>query len=200
MTKFGHEYQTLPQEYDIKEIMDTWTIQAGYPVITVTRNGTNVHITQQRYMLPEVNIEDTTRWFVPITLETKAQRTKDTIPQYWMNNTNEIIIENIVESTHWLYVNVKRAFYYRVNYDYQSWVILGLSYEEFPAVIKAQLIDDALNLARAEVLSYDIPLTFLLKLYAKFKDILPWAAATPGINYLTNMLNREPAYEHFRVM
>lgn len=47
------------------------------------------------------------------------------------------------------------------------------------------------------MISYDIPLTFLLQLRAN--DILPWAAAAPGIDYLIAMLNREPAYEHFRV-
>lgn len=178
--------------------MDTWTVQAGYPVITVTRNGSDVNISQQRYMLPEMNSEDTTRWFVPITFETKALRNQDTVPQYWLNNTKDITIENIVEPTHWLYVNVKRASYYRVNYDYNSWVILARSYDELPAVIKAQLIDDVLNLARAELVTYDIPLAFLLKL--KLEDVIPWAAATQDIEYLTNMMNREPAYEHFRVI
>lgn len=150
-------------------------------------------------MLPAVDYEDTTRWFIPLTYETKAQRTQEGIPTYWLSNSKNITISNAVDATHWMYVNIRRAGYYRVNYDYESWVILSRSFEDFPAVIRAQLVDDALNLARAEILSYDIPLTFLLKLYGRHTDVLPWAATENGIQYLTYMINREPAYEHFRV-
>lgn len=47
------------------------------------------------------------------------------------------------------------------------------------------------------MITYDIPLTFLVSL--RTNDILPWAAAAPAIEYLTYMMNREPAYEYFRV-
>lgn len=177
--------------------MDTWTLQAGYPVVTVTRNGTDVVISQQRYMLPEIDHSDDRRWFIPITFETKALRSPDT-PTYMLSNSDNITISDIVDPAHWLYVNIKRTGYYRVNYDYQSWVILSRSYDELPVVTKAQLIDDSLQLARAEILSYDIPLTFLLKLRGKHDDILSWSAADDGISYLKRMLIREPAYEQFR--
>lgn len=197
MTKYGHKYGTLPEEMDVKSIMDSWTLQAGYPVVTVERTGSSVVITQKRYMLPKLNESDSSHWVIPITYETQANRTEVGVPSYWLRNSDNIELENVVDPEHWLYVNIKRAGYYRVNYDHKSWLILIRNYNELPQVILAQLIDDALNLARAEILSYDIPLTFLLKLRAK--DILPWASATPDIEYLNNMLNREPAYEHFRV-
>lgn len=197
MTEYGHKHKTLPDDFDIKTIMDTWTVQAGFPVVTVTRNGTDVTISQHRYMLPETNLDDKSRWFIPITFETKAHRTQEGIPEHWLPKTDSITIKNLVDPNHWLYVNIKRAAYYRVNYDYSSWVILSRSYEDLPGIIQAQVLDDALHLARAELLTYDIPLTFLLKLN---DGVLPWAAATPGLSYLSNMLNREPAYEHFRAM
>lgn len=198
MTDYGHKFATLPKDFDVKKIMDTWTLQSGYPVVTVVRNGADVTISQQKYMLPSVDYADTTRWFIPITYETKAQRTQEGLPTYWLSNSKNITIPNAVDPTHWMYVNIKRAGYYRVNYDYDSWVILSRSFDEFPSVIRAQLVDDALNLARAEILSYDIPLTFLLRL-GGHTDVLPWAATEKSIQYLTYMINREPAYEHFRV-
>ncbi len=197
MTEFGHKHKTLPKDFDIKKIMDTWTLQSGYPVVTVVRNGTDVIISQQKYMLPSVDYEDTTRWFIPITYETKALRNQDTLPSYWLSNSKNITIANAVDTTHWMYLNIKRTGYYRVNYDYDSWVILSRSFGEFPSVVRAQLLDDALNLARAEILSYDIPLTFLLGL--GHTDVLPFAATEKSIQYLTYMINREPSYEHFRV-
>lgn len=199
MTKYGHIYEILPKEYNVKDIMDTWTVQPGYPIVTVIRNGTDIVISQQRYMLPECDQNDSQRWFIPITFETNSIQTHDDVPFYWLDNVKEKRLSNVIDPNDWLYVNVKRTGYYRVNYDYNSWVILSRNYDILPDVTKAQLIDDAMNLARAEVLSYDIPLTFLVKLYGKYDYILPWAAATSGINYLTNMLIREPAYEHFKV-
>ena len=38
MTNAAHEAGTLPKDLTIKDIMDTWTLQMGYPVITVTRS------------------------------------------------------------------------------------------------------------------------------------------------------------------
>lgn len=178
-------------------IFCSWTLQPGYPIVTVERTGRSVQISQQRYMLPTVNVNDKSRWFIPITYETKSNRTTNTIPSFWLSNSENITLENVVEGDDWLYINIDRAGYYRVNYDYKSWLLLNRNLESLPEVIRAQLLDDSMNLARAEVLSYDIPLTFLLKL--RNEDKLSWAAAISGIEYLTYMLNREPAYEHFRV-
>lgn len=199
LTKYGHKYGTLPSEMDVKKIMDSWTLQSGYPVVTVTvdRNHSSVLISQQRYALPKLDETDNSRWVIPITYETQANRTQDGVPSYWLSESKNITLLNVVDPEHWLYVNIKRAGYYRVNYDHNSWLILIRNYNDLPQAILAQLFDDALNLARAEILSYDIPLTFLLKL--RSNDILPWASATTPIEYLNNMLNREPAYEHFRV-
>lgn len=198
LTQHGHKEGTLPKEQDIKKIMDSWTLQPGYPIVTVQRNGTTVRLTQQRYMLPKIDSNDKSRWHVPITLETKSNRTQVTIPSHWLNDSNALTLDNVVDADHWLYVNIDRAGYYRVNYDYNSWLLLVKDIHSLSNVTRAQLLDDALNLARAEVLSYDVPLTFLLRL--RNEDVLSWAAAAGEIEYLTHMLNREPAYEHFRAI
>ena len=39
---------------DVKSIMDTWTLQMNYPVVTLTRDFNNldiVHVTQERYLV-----------------------------------------------------------------------------------------------------------------------------------------------------
>lgn len=137
-------------------------------------------------------------WNIPITYATEANPDhNNTVPLYWLRKSINLTIPNAVGPEQWIYFNIRRSSYYRVNYDYDSWAMLSRNYGKFPYVIIAQLIDDSLNLARAEVISYDIPLTFLMNL--RYQDVLPWAAATSGIEYLTNMLIREPAYEHFRV-
>lgn len=38
LTEVAHKAGTLAVHLSVKEIMDTWTLQTGYPVVTVTRN------------------------------------------------------------------------------------------------------------------------------------------------------------------
>lgn len=198
MTEFGHEFKRLPENLTVKTIMDSWTLNAGYPVLMVARNGTNINITQQRYMLPTVNTSDTRTWHIPLSYVIRGnETTAPRIQHNWLQNSTNLKLSNVIKEGEWFYFNTHRTGYYRVNYDYQSWLALKRNYEHLPNTTIAHLMDDAWNLARAEVITYDIPLTFLLELRAN--DILPWAASVPAIEYLTHMMNREAAYEHFRV-
>lgn len=39
------------KELDVKAIMDTWSLQMNYPVVTLTRSGPeSVKVTQMRYL------------------------------------------------------------------------------------------------------------------------------------------------------
>ncbi|XP_031619853.1 aminopeptidase Ey isoform X2 [Contarinia nasturtii] len=200
MTEFGHRDKTLPADLTVEEIMDNWTKQAGYPVLNVKRDGTSIYISQQRFLLPngtpnnDIHIQT---WHIPITFTIGSNKTEDTLPKYWLKKTDDKITD-VIGTDHYFYMNIGRSGYYRVNYDYKSWAALGSNYKELPDIIKAQLIDDSLNLARAEIISYDIPLTFLFKLNQG--GVLPWAASTSGIKFISNMLSREPAYEYFRAL
>lgn len=199
MTKYGHAANTLPKDLNVKQIMDTWTLQAGYPVIQANRTGTNITITQKRYLLPKYDAASTQKWFIPLTFVTQTNNANNiTIPEHWLNDTSDnITITNMIDANQWYYLNSRRTGYYRVNYDYESWAKLIFYYDDIPEVNSAQLLDDAFNLARAEITTYDVPLTLFSKLRAS--DVLPLAAVTPSLEYLNNMLIREPAYEYFRV-
>lgn len=204
MTEYGHKHETLPKHVTVKDVMDTWTVQPGYPVVTVERKGTDIVVKQQRYMLPKTNEKDNSKWFIPISYETSETLTSgEKTETHWLTNKDkEIVIPNVFStknnSEYWIYLNINRTAYYRVNYDYPSWISLKKKFHELPPISRAQLLDDSLHLARNEFLGYDIPLTFIMELATYTNDTLLWAASAKGIEYLTHMMIREPAYETYR--
>lgn len=199
LTHHGHDFGTLPSSLDVKQIMDTWTLQAGYPVITVQRlDDQTIRISQQRYMLPTKNASDDTRWYVPISIVTKSFPTRSSIPELWLNYDNQSIdVEIQAEADDFVYLNVDRTGYYRVNYDYASWKKLTTNFPSLPALTRSQLVDDAFNLARAEFIEYDIPLTLILIVSQFPHDVSAWASLSKGLEYVNDMMAREPAYESF---
>lgn len=203
MTSNARKDDVLDQRFSVKEIMDSWTVDsAGYPVVTVSRNGNDVIVSQHRYFLPQRNESDTTKWFVPISYATSRRQPVNEIPDYWLPNTDEqIVIEDAVEDTEYIMLNLNRTGYYRVNYDTLSWKNLIKNLPNLTDVAKAQLIDDSFNLARADLVGYDIPITLglVIRNIAPF-EYLPWWAFSNGLEYITHMIKREPAYESYRTV
>lgn len=65
--------------------MDTWTRQAGFPVVTATRNETKLTLTQKRF-LEDQNVKyspDSSpykyKWEIPITYTTSDNNTVSTV-------------------------------------------------------------------------------------------------------------------------
>lgn len=203
MTYHAHRDAVLDNRFTVKQIMDSWTVDsAGYPVVTVQRNGTSVIISQQRYFLPHINPNDTTKWFIPISYSTSTRQPIDEIPDYWLPNTEQqIVIDNVVTADDWIHLNLNRSAYYRVNYDKLSWKNLIKNHMNLSDVTRAQLIDDSFNLARADLCDYDIPITMGIWLRRDMPfDYLSWWAYANGLQYVTNMIKREPAYESYRTV
>jgi aminopeptidase N len=91
----------LPQGVTIKEIMDTWTLQKGYPLINVGHNGNTVTISQKEYK-PD---NQTRIYFVPVAISTQSSPNIDnTLPQYWLYQEPNGLNINF-NSTDWIAVN-----------------------------------------------------------------------------------------------
>jgi aminopeptidase N len=68
------------------------------------------------------------------------------------------------------------------------------------ASTRAQLLDDALNLARAGVLGYDVALDMTRYLAARESHYVPWKALFDNMRFLNTMLRQTPAYGLFQVL
>ncbi|XP_043498883.1 putative aminopeptidase-2 [Polistes fuscatus] len=182
----------------IETIMNNWTKEPGFPVLSVTIEKGKATLKQHRFLLR--NLKSTpvnTNWWIPITYTTKKQTNfVSTEVKHWMKNENEIISIDASDSD-WVIFNVQQTGFYRVNYDNASWyrIIDELNSSNFTKIHeynRAGIIDDLLNLARAGLLDYRIALDGLQYLRQE-KNYLPFKAAFRGLDYLTQRFSGDEA-------
>lgn len=76
---------------NVSAIMRSWEYQAGFPLITVTRNDTHVTISQERFLYGDD--ESSSLWYVPLNYYTGINKdTSNTRPLMWMNPMKEMSI------------------------------------------------------------------------------------------------------------
>ncbi|KAM0729596.1 Aminopeptidase N [Formica fusca] len=184
----------LAAQPDVKTIMDTWTTQAGYPVVSINIDDKGIfHITQQRFLLRNLNKTPTNViWWVPLTWATQTKPIFDnTLAKYWLSNEKDTIdlnpIDNI-DPKEWVIFNVQLSGFYRVNYNYDGWqrifnVLNSDKFDEIHVLNRAGIIDDLLNLGRAGILNYEIVLNGIEYLNQE-TNYLPFKAAFNGLDYL----------------
>jgi hypothetical protein len=89
-----------------------------------------------------------------------------------------------------------------VNYDTDNWNLIIKQLQESHSNIlplnRAQLLDDALNLARAGKLPYSVALD-LTKYLEHEEDYIPWAAALNALSFLDGRLTNNEVYDDFKV-
>ncbi|XP_074096420.1 suppressor of ER stress-induced death isoform X3 [Cotesia typhae] len=223
LTDEAHKNNVLPLEVTVKKIMDTWTLQTGFPVVTVIRDykSGSAYLTQERFILQNnattvtlmgtnEEIKDKNEnedlWWIPITYTTEVIKNfNSTKPSNWMNAKYSLTLKNIDASDNqWIIFNILETGFYRVNYDKKNWqlIIRQLNdhdnYKDIATINRGQLIDDALNLARAGRIDYSTALDVTTYLRHE-TEYIPWKSALTALNYIDNMLNKYQGYDRFRV-
>ncbi|XP_071569030.1 aminopeptidase N-like [Temnothorax nylanderi] len=197
----------LPKNVSLKKVMDSWVNKPGYPVVTVTWNATSEQfdVTQERFFRTKSPKEDKTQWYVPINFVTEEDP-EEVLPadrkSRWLIPEEVMSIENL-NKTKWILFNKDQTGYYRVNYDKENWVLLSeylltSDYKNISATNRAQLIDDALNLARAGRLKYTTALNITSYLSNEV-DYIPWYAAARALNYLDSVLLGGKNYTAYQI-
>lgn len=92
--------------------------------------------------------------------------------------------------------------YYRVNYDERNWRLiikqLQEDHEKISTLSRAQLLDDAFNLARTGRLSYEILFEVCAYLRNE-KNFVPWKSALENFRYIDTMLSATSTKSTFQV-
>lgn len=175
---------------NVAEVFGSWADQAGYPVLQVSFNKdrTQATLSQKRFMIHNKDHNDETIYQIPITYATKNgfgfEETGHRLILTDQETTIPINSEDI-----WTIFNVQQVGYYRVNYDEESWdlILKALKKKDFDGIHvlnRAQIVDDALNLARGGLLSYAFAFDVLDYLDHE-TSYIPWLAAFNGLSYLS---------------
>ncbi|KAK7870402.1 hypothetical protein R5R35_000563 [Gryllus longicercus] len=176
------------------EAIADWTQKPGFPVLTLEAwSPDTVFVSQKRFNLSDINsypLRLRELYYVQYQIHHQSGASS---ARLWSTPDTSINYEVAVESTEqWLVVN--STGYFRVNYWAANWQRLGAALRAAPAVVapaeRAQLVDDALNLARAALLPYATALDFARYL-ARETDYVPWTAAFSGLDFLGRLLANE---------
>ncbi|RUS89958.1 hypothetical protein EGW08_002310, partial [Elysia chlorotica] len=198
---------------DVKSIMDTWTQQMNYPVVTVAcdpQTPGHVNVRQERYLEDPTAVDPGTfaspfgyyRWTIPVTMTTSQSPDFDTTDQgvMWMTKDQQTVTMDIGASKlpdcsdpdSWLLANVQQVGFYRVNYPTGNWRALAnqlnTNHTVFPVSNRAQMIDDAFNLVKAGHLDLNTAMQ-TTEYLNKEQDYIPWSTATNALGYINTMVS-----------
>ncbi|NXG22890.1 AMPN Aminopeptidase, partial [Grallaria varia] len=181
----------------ISNIMDRWILQMGFPVVTVdTRTGA---ITQTHFLLdPNSHVDRPSEfnytWIVPITWMTSEGMGDD---RYWLSQVSDTNNKFKIDNPNWLLLNINVSGYFRVNYNQDNWnqllSQLNNSHQVIPVINRAQIIDDAFNLARAKYVNVTLALS-TTQFLSQETAYMPWEAALNNLQYFQLMFDRSEVF------
>lgn len=195
---------------DVKTVLDTWTTRRGYPVVTAHRHYDNegsIHITQQRFMDATKEDPEAITYYVPVNIAPKSNpQFEKTTADFWFDGLMTHFVPAadsglVVPKDDWLLINKKQAYYYRVNYDDDNWLLLANEltegdHQKIDLRNRAQLVDDAFDLARYDHLDYSVAM-HIVKYLSRETDYLPWGAADNGLTELYRLMRDSDTSSYF---
>uniref|UniRef100_A0A8C6UFB3 Aminopeptidase n=1 Tax=Neogobius melanostomus TaxID=47308 RepID=A0A8C6UFB3_9GOBI len=125
----------------VADIMNTWVLQMGFPVVTIdTASGT---VTQKHFLL---------------------------------DPDSEVTVVGLYPSRS---------------------LFISMLIKVIPVINRAQLVDDAFNMARAKIVSTTLALSTTVYL-DKERDFMPWESATDNMDFFYLMFDRSEVYGHMQ--
>ncbi|RVE72148.1 hypothetical protein OJAV_G00059050 [Oryzias javanicus] len=186
---------SLPCQVD--SIMNRWVLQMGFPVVKI--DTTTGKISQKHFLLdPENNVTVKSpykyEWIVPV----RWMKNGDVSGDIWWLMEKEAVNLDMRSGSSWILANLNVTGYYRVNYDLGNWerllAQLLSDHQVIPVINRAQLVDDAFNLARAQLVSTTLALRTTSYL-SRDTEFMPWQFALDNLDYYNLMLDRTEVYQ-----
>ena len=199
-----HQNHDIGRGMNITAIMESWTTQPGFPIISCTRSGVGGRIKLSQTPFPSIDsslavqTNETSRntsWWIPISI-TDARRPDfsptGSTPRLWLTPDRPSIDipyfpVSVDAKNTWIIINSQRSTYARVLYDEANWKLIARqlreNYTVVPQMTRAQLIDDAFSFALVDLLDYRVALEL-----AEYLTIVKDDFVEPSILYHLNSM------------
>ncbi|XP_026799508.3 endoplasmic reticulum aminopeptidase 1 [Pangasianodon hypophthalmus] len=162
----------MEDDLNVKAIMDTWTLQEGFPIITVEIKGREVKLKQERYLKGADSSKNSSfLWQVPLTYITSSS---SSVQRFLLKTRKDVLY--LPAEVEWIKFNVDMRGYYIVHYEAHGWEALIRQLQHNHTVFsgndRASLIHDIFQLVKIGKVSLDKALS--LSLYLKHEtEIMP---------------------------
>uniref|UniRef100_A0A674F2R4 Aminopeptidase n=1 Tax=Salmo trutta TaxID=8032 RepID=A0A674F2R4_SALTR len=116
-------HRLLPQQESVSDMMRTWTLQKGFPLVTVSRKGGEVTLTQEHFLLSTDNTTHTSSlWHIPVTYVNDSK----SMFMYLSAVFCFLLLATlkVSESVKWLKLNYMNTGFYIVHYGDEGWAAL----------------------------------------------------------------------------
>ncbi|KAL5244502.1 hypothetical protein ACI65C_011912 [Semiaphis heraclei] len=187
----------LGENVTVTELMRSWTEQAGYPLVEIVKEKDTFVITQERFLVHGLNDstdDNITEWIIGLTYSTQNRKDfNGVLPKTWLKENKTILTDR--DGTGWYIFNLQSIGFFRVNYEEENWNALisqlHIDCKEIHVLNRAQLIDDAFNLARTNRVDYAMVL-WMSEYLKNEDDPIPWYSVKNGFTFLMNRMRRCP--------
>ncbi|CAF4409199.1 unnamed protein product [Rotaria sp. Silwood2] len=186
----------------VNEVMSSWTLQMGYPLLTVTEEKTNqnriLKIKQQRFIADGSADDDNLQWKIPISVFTKSNP-KQIAQQVLMDKPEiTITLENVLEDD-WIKLNFNSIGLYRVKYESQTLARLNepIANKTISPQDRLMIQNDVAALCNAGHQSF-VDYLKLLPSYSDEDNFTVWKAIASNMSDLSSLLEYTDYFDEFK--
>ncbi|XP_023658692.1 leucyl-cystinyl aminopeptidase [Paramormyrops kingsleyae] len=153
-------WKSLPlgKSYSVVEIMKTWTLQKGFPLVTVNRTGNRVTLSQEHFLF---TADPTTKseylWHIPLTYVNDSCGSEPDCKQMF-HLKDKTASFDVPGSAKWLKFNFKTEGFYIVTYEAEGWDALIYAINNNTEILahedRAGMINNLFMLSRVGKVSF----------------------------------------------
>ncbi|KAM9101063.1 leucyl-cystinyl aminopeptidase [Sarcophilus harrisii] len=120
-------FNEVTKSLDVKKMMKTWTLQPGFPLVTVQRKGKQILVQQERFFLSTTDsgihpLDSSHLWHIPLSYITSDCKAPDCPYVALLDKKSDVL--NLTEEVQWIKFNVEMTGYYIVHYADHDWEAL----------------------------------------------------------------------------
>ncbi|XP_010864061.2 leucyl-cystinyl aminopeptidase isoform X1 [Esox lucius] len=187
--------QVLPQQESVSDMMRTWTLQKGFPLVTVSCKDGQVNLTQEPFLLSRENTTHTSSlWHIPVSYVNDSCSQAPSCRQLFVLR-NKTATLKVSDSVKWLKLNYMNTGFYIVHYGVEGWAALintlKTDISSFTAHDRASLIHNMFALSRLGRVSFPQVLS-LLGYLTKETETAPLKEALSQLSSVYRLLDKRP--------